>query len=34
MVIVGEILNVEDVVFVDLDGDGLLDVVSCCEGGC
>jgi len=24
--------SVEDAVFVDLDGDGALDVVSCCEG--
>lgn len=31
-VTVGRVNNVEDAVFVDLDGDGALDVVSCCEG--
>jgi hypothetical protein len=28
----GETPSVEDAVFVDLDGDGAVDVVSCCEG--
>lgn len=32
-VTVGKAKNVEDAVFVDLDGDGALDVVSSCEGG-
>lgn len=31
-VTVGRVRHVEDAVFVDLDGDGALDVVSCCEG--
>lgn len=31
-VVVGRVGSVEDAVFVDLDGDGRLDVVSCCEG--
>ncbi|QEG33178.1 FG-GAP repeat protein [Bythopirellula goksoeyrii] len=31
-VTVGHTLNVEDAISVDLDGDGALDVVSCCEG--
>ncbi|MBE3100010.1 MAG: VCBS repeat-containing protein [Planctomycetes bacterium] len=31
-VTVGRAPNVEDALFVDLDGDGALDVVSCCEG--
>ncbi|UCF14515.1 MAG: VCBS repeat-containing protein, partial [Phycisphaerales bacterium] len=29
----GRTRSVEDAVFVDLDGDGAVDVVSCCEGG-
>jgi len=29
---VGKVRDPEDAVFVDLDGDGSLDVVSCCEG--
>jgi hypothetical protein len=29
---VGRAPDVEDAVFADLDGDGTLDVVSCCEG--
>jgi tetratricopeptide (TPR) repeat protein len=29
---VGQVKSPEDAVFVDLDGDGHLDVVSCCEG--
>lgn len=32
-VTVGEVKSPEDAVFVDLDGDGAMDVVSCCEGG-
>ncbi len=32
-VTVGRVADVEDAVFVDLDADGALDVVSCCEGG-
>lgn len=32
-VTVGQTKNVEDAVFVDLDGDGAVDVVSSCEGG-
>lgn len=32
-VTVGETPDVEDAVLVDLDGNGLSDVVSCCEGG-
>lgn len=32
-VTVGAVGAPEDAVFVDLDGDGALDVVSCCEGG-
>ncbi|OHB74671.1 MAG: hypothetical protein A2Z25_09330 [Planctomycetes bacterium RBG_16_55_9] len=28
----GKTASVEDAVFVDLDGDGAVDVVSCCEG--
>ncbi len=31
-VTVGKAESVEDAVFVDLDGDGAIDVVSCCEG--
>jgi len=31
-VVVGRVGNVEDAVLVDLDGDGAVDVVSCCEG--
>lgn len=31
-VTVGEVNSPEDAVFVDLDGDGQFDVVSCCEG--
>ena len=31
-VTVGKAKNVEDAVFVDIDGDGALDVVSSCEG--
>ncbi len=31
-VTVGQTPSVEDAVFADLDGDGALDVVSCCEG--
>ncbi|MEW6238822.1 MAG: VCBS repeat-containing protein, partial [Candidatus Omnitrophota bacterium] len=31
-VTVGEVNSPEDAVFVDLDGDGAMDVVSCCEG--
>ena len=31
-VTVGKVKSPEDAVFVDLDGDGALDVVSCCEG--
>lgn len=31
-VTVGKVGSPEDAVFVDLDGDGSLDVVSCCEG--
>ncbi|MFH1748606.1 MAG: VCBS repeat-containing protein, partial [Planctomycetota bacterium] len=31
-VTVGQVEDVEDAVFVDLDADGLLDVVSCSEG--
>ncbi len=31
-VTVGEVASPEDAVFVDLDGDGAIDVVSCCEG--
>ena len=31
-VTVGTARSVEDAVFADLDGDGRLDVVSCCEG--
>jgi hypothetical protein len=31
-VTVGEARSVEDAVFADLDGDGAMDVVSCCEG--
>lgn len=31
-VTVGETPNVEDAVFADLDGDGRIDVVTCCEG--
>ena len=30
---VGRVTSPEDAVFVDLDGDGAMDVVSCCEGG-
>ncbi|MFQ6132608.1 MAG: FG-GAP repeat domain-containing protein [Armatimonadota bacterium] len=31
-VTVGEVGSPEDAVFADLDGDGAMDVVSCCEG--
>ena len=31
-VTVGQVGSPEDAVFVDLDGDGCVDVVSCCEG--
>ncbi len=31
-VTVGKVGSPEDAVFVDLDGDGAVDVVSCCEG--
>jgi hypothetical protein len=31
-VTVGRTVSVEDAVLVDLDGDGAMDVVSCCEG--
>ena len=33
-VTVGRVRSPEDAVFVDLDGDGALDVVSSCEGRC
>jgi hypothetical protein len=32
-VTVGRVKSPEDAVLVDLDGDGRMDVVSCCEGG-
>ncbi len=32
VVTVGQTPSVEDAVFVDLDGDGAVDVVTCCEG--
>lgn len=32
-VTVGRARSVEDAVFVDLDADGAVDVVSCCQGG-
>jgi hypothetical protein len=32
-VTVAHVASPEDAVFVDLDGDGAIDVVSCCEGG-
>src|SRR5688572_24185011 len=32
VVTVGRATSVEDAVFADLDGDGAVDVVSCCEG--
>lgn len=32
-VTVGKVGSPEDAVFVDVDGDGAVDVVSCCEGG-
>lgn len=32
-VVVGRVRDVEDAVFVDVDGNGRLDVVSCCQGG-
>lgn len=32
-VTVGKVRSPEDAVFVDLDQDGAIDVVSCCEGG-
>ena len=31
-VTVGKVRSAEDAVFADLDGDGAIDVVSCCEG--
>lgn len=31
-IVVGEVGDPEDAVFADLDGDGMLDVVSACEG--
>jgi len=31
-VTVGDVASPEDAVFADLDGDGAMDVVSCCEG--
>src|SRR5262245_18479202 len=31
-VTVGKVRSPEDAVFADLDGDGAVDVVSCCEG--
>ena len=31
-VTVGQVNSPEDAVLVDLDGDGALDIVSCCEG--
>lgn len=31
-VLVGKVAKPEDAVFVDLDNDGAIDVVSCCEG--
>lgn len=31
-VIVGEVASPEDAVFVDLDGDGAVDIISCSEG--
>jgi hypothetical protein len=31
-VTVGKVRSPEDAVFVDVDGDGAIDVVSCCEG--
>lgn len=31
-VTVGQVSSPEDAVFADLDGDGVVDVVSCCEG--
>lgn len=33
LVTTGRTRSVEDAVFVDLDRDGAIDVVSCCEGG-
>ncbi|MEE3182287.1 MAG: VCBS repeat-containing protein [Planctomycetota bacterium] len=33
LVTVGRVKSPEDAVFCDLDGDGAVDVVSCCEGG-
>lgn len=32
-VTIGKTRSVEDAAFIDLDGDGMSDVVSCCEGG-
>ncbi|MEM7395860.1 MAG: VCBS repeat-containing protein, partial [Verrucomicrobiota bacterium] len=32
MVTVGKTPSVEDAVFIDLDNDGAMDVISCCEG--
>jgi hypothetical protein len=32
-VVVGKVGSPEDAVFVDLDGDGAIDVLSSCEGG-
>jgi len=32
LIIVGNVQSPEDAVFADLDGDGAVDVVSCCEG--
>ncbi len=31
-VIVGEVPSPEDAVFMDVDGNGIVDVISCCEG--
>jgi len=33
-VTVGRVASPEDAVFADLDGDGAVDLVSCCEGAC
>lgn len=31
-VTVGNVRSPEDAIFVDIDGDGVMDIVSCCEG--